>query len=94
MSITVTFGTIQQAQGDVSTTVSRVESQLNDLKSYLAPMVSTWEGSAATEYQGLQKKWDTSASDLNTVLQQISQMLGSTHESYQQTETSNRGIWG
>jgi 6 kDa early secretory antigenic target len=92
--ITVTFGTIQQAQGDVAATVSRVDGQLNDLKSFLAPLVASWEGSASSNYQTLQKKWDTSATELNQALQSISQMLGQTHDTYQQTESSNRGIWG
>ncbi len=92
--ITVTFATIQQAQGDVASTVSRVDGQLNDLKSYLSPLVAGWEGSASTDYQTLQKRWDSAATDLNQVLQQISQMLGQTHDSYQQTESANRGIWG
>jgi 6 kDa early secretory antigenic target len=92
--ITVTFGSIQQAQGDVAATVSRVDGQLNDLKSFLAPLISSWEGSASSNYQALQKKWDTSATAMNTVLQQISQMLGQVHDSYQQTESANRGMWG
>jgi 6 kDa early secretory antigenic target len=92
--ITVTFATIQQAQGDVAATVNRVDGQLNDLKSYLAPLVASWEGSASTDYQTLQRRWDSASSDLNRVLAQISQMLGQTHDTYQQTESANRGIWG
>ncbi len=91
--ITVTFGTIQQAQGDVAATVSRVDGQLNDLKSFLAPLISGWEGSASSDYQTLQKRWDTAATDLNQVLQRISQMLGETHDNYQAAEARNRGIF-
>jgi 6 kDa early secretory antigenic target len=92
--ITVTFGTISQAQGDVANTVSRVDGQLNDLRQYLAPLVASWEGSASSDYQVLQKRWDTAAADMNQVLAQISQMLGQTHDSYRQTEQANAGMWG
>jgi 6 kDa early secretory antigenic target len=92
--ITVTFGTIQQAQSDVSQSVSRIDGQLNDLRQFLSPMISSWEGGASTDYQALQRRWDSAASDLNAVLQQISQMLGTTHQSYTSTESSNAGAWG
>ena len=92
--ITVTFGTIAQAQSDVARTVAQIDGQLNDLRQFLAPMVSTWEGGASSDYQVLQKRWDTSAADLNAVLQQISAMLGQANEGYQATESANAAVWG
>ena len=91
--ITVTFGTISQAQADVSNTVARMDQQLGDLRSFLAPLVAAWEGGASTDYQVLQKRWDTAAGDLNTVLGQISQLLGQSHDSYQSTESANASAW-
>ncbi len=91
--ITVTFGTISQAQSDVSNTVSRMDQQFDDLRQFLAPMVSTWEGGAAADYQVLQRRWDTAATDLNGVLGQISQLLGQAHASYTATESANAQMW-
>lgn len=91
--ITVTFGTISQAQADVANTVGRIDQQLNDLRSFLAPMVAVWEGGASSDYQALQRRWDTSAADLNEVLAQISQLLGMTHDSYHSTEAANANAW-
>ena len=91
--ITVTFGTISQAQADVSNTVTRIDQQLSDLRQYLAPLVASWEGGAATDYQALQRRWDGSANDLNAVLGQISSLLGRAHESYTVTESSNVSVW-
>ena len=91
--ITVTFGTITQAQGDVANTVSRMDQQLNDLRQFLAPMVATWEGGAAADYQVLQRRWDTAANDLNGVLGQISQLLGQAHAGYTATESANARMW-
>ena len=49
-------------------TVASMNSQLQDLKSYLAPMVATWEGQAAQNYNAKQAQWDQAANDLNEVL--------------------------
>jgi 6 kDa early secretory antigenic target len=92
--ITVTFATISQAQADVANTVNRIDGQLNDLRSYLAPMIGAWEGGASSDYQVLQKRWDSAAADLNTVLGQISRLLGTSHDGYRQTESANAGVWG
>ena len=91
--ITVTFGTISQAQSDVSNTVARMNGQLDDLRAFLAPMVGTWEGGASSDYQVLQKRWDSAAADLNTVLMQISQLLGQANQGYQATESANASVW-
>lgn len=92
--ITVSFGTVMQAQADVANTVSRIESQLGDLRQFLAPLVASWDGGASSDYQTLQKRWDTTANDLNAVLAQISQLLGQAHDGYRQTESANAACWG
>ncbi len=91
--ITVTFGTIAQAQGDVSNTVSRIDQQMADLRQFISPLVASWEGGASTDYQVLQKRWDTAATDLNAVLAQIGRMLGQAHDGYQATESANAACW-
>lgn len=91
--ITVTFGTIAQAQSDVANTVARIDSQLGDLRQYLAPMIAAWDGGASTDYQALQKRWDSAAGDLNMVLGQISQLLGRVHDGYRATESANASAW-
>lgn len=89
----VTFGTITQAQSDVSMTIGNMNGQLSDLRSYLAPMVSAWEGGASADYQELQKRWDKSADELNRILDQIRNLLGQSHDAYDATERSNAGTW-
>ena len=91
--ITVSFGTVSQAQGDVANTVGRIDQQLADLRKFIAPLVASWEGGASTDYQALQKRWDSAAGDMNAVLAQISQLLGQAHEGYRSTESANAGAW-
>ena len=49
--IKVTFGALAAAQSDVSGTAARITTQLEDLRRFLAPLVASWQGSAAQDYQ-------------------------------------------
>jgi WXG100 family type VII secretion target len=91
--ILVTFGELANAQQSVAQTAQRLNAQLDDLRRYLAPMVATWSGQAAQDYQAKQRQWDTSAADLNQVLTQIGVALGHANEGYQQVEQSNASRW-
>ena len=91
--IRVTFGALTTAQNDVSGTAARITAQLDDLKRFLAPLVATWSGTAAEDYQVKQRLWDRSAADLTTVLAQIGVALGAAHDSYQQVESANAARW-
>lgn len=91
--IKVTFAGIQGAQESVAQTSGRLNSQLEDLKRYLQPLVATWEGQAAEEYGVQQRKWDTSAAELTAVLAQIGSALGAAHDSYYQVEQANASRW-
>lgn len=91
--IKVTFGALAAAQGDVSSSAGRLMGQLGDLKGFLAPMVATWEGRAAQDYQFQQTKWDQAAADLHQVLSSIGIALGAAHDGYSQAEATNTSRW-
>lgn len=91
--IKVTFGALEAARADVAGTASRIVDQLGELNRFLAPMVATWEGQAAAEYQVKQRQWDRAASDLAAVLAQIGVALGSANDSYRQVEQANAARW-
>jgi early secretory antigenic target protein ESAT-6 len=91
--IKVTFGALATAQSDVSGTASRITQQLEDLRRFLAPMVATWQGTAAQDYQVRQKQWDAAAADLTAVLGQIGVALGAANDGYQQAEQVNAAPW-
>ena len=91
--IKVTFSQLAATQDQVRNTVSNINTQLADLKNYLAPLVSTWSGSAAENYNAAQAQWDRAANDLNAVLNAIGSALGQANEGYQATEKSNASRW-
>lgn len=91
--IKVNFAALATAQADITTTVARVNSRLEDLRRFLAPMVATWEGDAAVAYQAHQRTWDTSAAELAAVLQQVGVAVGNSNQEFQVMETRLAGGW-
>lgn len=88
--IRVTFGELSAAQSSITSTSNSVNGLLGDLRSYLAPLEGGWEGAASGAYQALQQQWNTSAEELNRVLNQIGIAVGQAAENYQSTESSNQ----
>jgi WXG100 family type VII secretion target len=91
--IQVTFAAVNEAAMDADSVASQIAQQLSDLKAYLAPLVASWSGGAAGDFQALQAKWDGSANDLNQVLRQLSQALRLAGEQYQAAEKANSSVW-
>lgn len=91
--IKVSFAALEAAARDVDTTAVRMKGELDNLERYLAPMVATWGGDAATEYNLQQRKWDTAAVGMTEVLTQIGIALRQVGAGYLQAETVNRNRW-
>ncbi|MFC4942758.1 WXG100 family type VII secretion target [Pseudonocardia sp. GCM10023141] len=91
--IKVTFAALESAQQSVTGTSGRISGQLEDLKRYIAPMVASWEGAAATDYQAKQRQWDAASADLNRVLAKIGVALGLAKDAYVQVENANAARW-
>jgi WXG100 family type VII secretion target len=92
--ILVTFAAVNEGAADADTIAAQIEQQLADLKAYVAPLVSSWQGQASGNYHALQQQWDTSATDLNQVLRQIAMALRTAEQNYQATESTNSSIFG
>ncbi len=90
----VTFGAVQQAAGDARSTSASLNQQLADLKSYLAPLVASWEGQASADYNAKQKQWDEAQTSLNLLLAKIGTALDTSHSNYTQAENKNAAMWG
>ena len=93
-SVVVTFATIAEAAQNTQRTYQSLEQKLNDLHSFLQPMVSTWSGSAAEQYQQKQQAWTQAQTDLGNVLQAIGRVLDETEQAYRTTESQNASNWG
>lgn len=94
MDIQVDFGALSSAASDIAGQANKVDSELDNLKGRLAPVIAQWEGGASAAYQEAQAAWDASAASLQQVLAQIGTAVAAATEAYQAAENKNRGRWG
>ncbi|PIE26374.1 MAG: WXG100 family type VII secretion target [Micrococcales bacterium] len=90
----VNFASLAGTQSHIASTVGHMNTQLEDLRAYLRPMVSTWEGAASQAYQLQQAKWDAAVRELNLILQQIAQATANANDGFQRTEQTNAARFG
>ena len=69
---------------------SQIQSQLSNLLARLDPLMSTWQGSAATSFLVLRDRWHQDATQLNAALKAIGDGLVKVHGNYEATEDSTR----
>lgn len=89
----VTFGAVDAAVADTTSIAGHIDQQLDDLRTYLAPLVATWTGRASSEYQVLQHRWDAGAAELNGVLREIATALATARDNYTAAEDANAALW-
>lgn len=75
-SIQYGFGSLAGVAEDLQSSAARVGAELEELKSLLQPMASTWSGEAAENYALHQRKWDDAAAELNMILDSIAKTVG------------------
>ncbi|TQM82547.1 early secretory antigenic target protein ESAT-6 [Saccharothrix saharensis] len=91
--IKVDFGALSSASGDITNQAGKIQSELDNLKSRLAPVIAQWEGGASESYQAAQRAWDESAAGLQQVLAQIGTAVQSATDAYQAAEAKNTQRW-
>ena len=88
------FGAIHGAASDINATSGRINGLLDELKSLIQPMVSTWEGESAAAYAQAQAKWDQAAAELNTVLATISSTVDQSNDRMSDVNRRAAASWG
>ncbi len=91
--VLVTFGEIEAGRANVSSTANNVQTTLDELKQFLAPLVATYTGAAAEAWQAKQAEWDKAAADIQQILASIGVALGTANDAYQQAENANTNRW-
>jgi 6 kDa early secretory antigenic target len=91
--VLVTFGEIEAGRANVSSTANKVQTTLDELKQFLAPLVATYTGAAADAWQVKQAEWDKAAADIQQILASIGVALGAANDAYQQAENANTSRW-
>ncbi len=84
------LSTMHVAAQHVNDVNAQIQSQLSTLLARLDPLMSTWQGSAATSFQVLKDRWHQDATQLNTALKAIGEGLVKVHDSYNATEENTQ----
>lgn len=92
--IQVSFHAMASAAGDISQQANQVQSELDNLKNRLAPVIAQWDGGASEQYQAAQRAWDEAAAGLQQVLASIGVAVQQAGEAYQAAEQKNANRWG
>jgi len=92
-NITVQFEALANAEQQITSCANQLNSQLDELRQMLQPLVSTWTGQAMENYQVQQNNWNQAQQDALQVLQGIGRVVGAAHDAYVHTEKSNASTW-
>ncbi len=84
------LATMQAASQHVNDVNAQIQSQLSNLLARLDPLMSTWQGGAATSFQVLKDRWHQDATQLNAALGAIGEGLAKVHSTYQATEDNTQ----
>lgn len=79
--------------GELTSAVTTFNTTLDQLRSYLQPLVASWQGQSATAYNALQQQWDGAAADLNSMLGSISLAAGQANDGMQSADRALANNW-
>jgi ESAT-6 family protein len=88
------FGAMDALAGDISSGSARINGLLEDLRSQINSVGSSWEGEAQGAFMQLKNNWESAANDLNAVMARIGTAVQTTVQDAQATEKSNAGRFG
>ncbi|PFG21281.1 WXG100 family type VII secretion target [Serinibacter salmoneus] len=93
-NITVEFGRVAQAAGDIQAGVAALRARLEDMKGQLAAHEANWTGVASQAYRDVQLRWDNALVEMEQVLQAIGAATRASGENFQAREAANAAAWG
>lgn len=92
-NIAVSFAELEALGGQIQSTATSIESELDSLRSQISNLEQLWEGAAGGGFQATKQKWFQSADDLRQVLASIGAAVHAAEQQYQATESKNASAW-
>ncbi|WP_341718048.1 WXG100 family type VII secretion target [Micromonospora sp. FIMYZ51] len=94
MELKYNFAALNAAADNCGGAVRNMTSELEGLKSGIAPMLATWDGDAREAYFRRQTEWESAANDLRDLLGRIERALRESAATMQAREAANRAKFG
>jgi 6 kDa early secretory antigenic target len=93
-NIKVSFGAIEEAGSNINATAGKMDSELDTLRSNLAPLAEAYEGASKEAWYAVQQSWESAQAELNQVLASIGAATNQAAQDYQTTEGNVGKLWG
>ncbi|MBP2322507.1 WXG100 family type VII secretion target [Kibdelosporangium banguiense] len=93
-NIKVTFGAIEEAGGNIDATAKKMDSELDALRSQLAPLAEAYVGASRDAWRAVQESWERAQEELNQVLASIGAATKQAADDYRMTEGNVGKLWG
>jgi len=84
---------IEGAAGDITRISAEIESNVNAMMSRLTALQDAWQGSAATNFQGVVRDWEGTQRRVRESLDTISQALARAGQQYSEVERANTSMF-
>ncbi|WP_433530401.1 WXG100 family type VII secretion target [Micromonospora sp. CA-263727] len=88
------FAGLNAAADSCGSAAGNLTSELDGLKSGIAPLLATWDGEAREAYFQRQSEWESAANDLRDLLGRIERALRESATRMQAREAANRAKFG
>lgn len=87
------FAGIEGGSSEIQGAVSTTHGLLDEGKGSLASLAAVWGGSGSESYQAVQQRWDNTAAELNSALQNLAQTISEASQTMAQTESGVQGMF-
>ncbi|MCV7076239.1 MULTISPECIES: WXG100 family type VII secretion target [Mycobacterium] len=87
------FAGIEAAASSIQGNVTSIHSLLDEGKQSLTKLQSAWAGAGQGAYEQVQQKWDATAQELNSSLQNLARTISEAGQHMQSTEGNVTGMF-
>ena len=87
------FAAIEGGAGEIQGSVGTTAGLLDEGKGSLAALGAVWGGSGSEAYTAVQTRWDGTAAELNSALQNLAQTISEAGSTMGQTEQGVTGMF-
>ncbi len=87
------FAGIEGGASDIQGAVQTTHGLLDEGKGSLSSLAAVWGGGGSEAYQAVQQRWDNTANELNSALQNLAQTISESGQTMGQTEAGVTGMF-
>ena len=87
------FAGIEGGAGEIQASVATTAGLLDEGKGSLGRLAAVWQGAGSDSYAAVQQRWDSTAAELNSALQNLAQTISEAGQTMGQTEAGVTGMF-